>query len=223
MALIYIVEDDGNIQEIEEYALKNSGYAVRCFSDAKAFDKGLEGILPELVLLDIMLPGEDGLSVLRRLRSNPMTRQIPVIMVTAKISEIDTVKGLDMGADDYITKPFGIMELLSRVKAVLRRTNPKPGDTVLRFGEITLDLERHTCVSDGVSVELTYKEYELLRLFMANTGIVLTRDEIMNAVWDSEFAGESRTIDMHIKTLRKKLGGPGNHIVTVRNMGYKLE
>jgi len=223
MALIYIVEDDKNIQEIEEYALKNNGYEVCCFDGAPAFDKRMDEILPDLVLLDIMLPGEDGLSILRRMRANPVVKNVPVIMVTAKVSEIDTVKGLDLGADDYITKPFGIMELLSRVKAILRRVKPIEGDTVLKFDKISLDLERHICLADGVNIELTYKEYELLRLFLYNTGIVLTRENIMNAVWNTEYAGESRTIDMHIKTLRKKLGEVGSHIVTVRNVGYKME
>lgn len=223
MALIYIVEDDKNIQEIEEYALKNNGYEVRCFGRAAEFDKGLDRMLPDLVLLDIMLPGESGLSLLRRMRNNPVTKNVPVIMVTAKVSEIDTVKGLDLGADDYISKPFGIMELLSRVKAILRRVRPAEEDTVLSFKGICLDLERHVCLIDGVSIELTYKEYELLRLFLSNIGIVLSRDKIMNAVWDTEFAGESRTIDVHIKTLRKKLGDAGSRIITVRNVGYKLE
>ncbi len=223
MALIYIVEDDKNIQEIEEYALKNNGYEVRCFDRAAEFDKGLDRMLPDLVLLDIMLPGESGLSLLRRMRNNPVTKNVPVIMVTAKVSEIDTVKGLDLGADDYIAKPFGIMELLSRVKAILRRVRPAEEDTVLCFKGICLDLERHMCLIDGVSIELTYKEYELLRLFLSNIGIVLSRDKIMNAVWDTEFAGESRTIDVHIKTLRKKLGDAGSRIITVRNVGYKLE
>ncbi len=223
MALIYIVEDDRNIQEIEEYALKSNGYDARCFCDAAAFDKGMEDILPDLVLLDIMLPGENGLSILNRLRGNPITKDVPVIMVTAKVSEIDTVKGLDQGADDYITKPFGIMELISRVKAVLRRARPAAADPVLNFAEISVDLERHTCLVRDGYVELTYKEYELLKLFLSNVGIVLSRDTIMNAVWDSGFAGETRTVDMHVKTLRKKLGEAGSHIVTVRNVGYKLE
>ncbi len=223
MALIYIVEDDRNIREIEEYALKGNGYEVRCFDEAGAFDRGMDDMLPDLVLLDIMLPGESGLSVLGRIRNNPAVRDVPVIMVTARASEIDTVKGLDLGADDYIAKPFGIMELLSRVKAILRRVNPRPEDTALTFDKISLDLKRHICLADGASVELTYKEYELLKLFLSNPGIVLSRERIMNAVWDTEFAGESRTVDMHIKTLRRKLGDAGSHIVTVRNVGYKLE
>jgi len=223
MALIYIVEDDRNIQEIEEYALRGNGYEVRCFDRAEGLARGMEDILPDLVLLDIMLPGEDGMSVLKRLKKNPLTKDIPVIMVTAKVSEIDTVKGLDLGADDYIAKPFGILELMSRVKAVLRRVGPAEEDTVLSFDNITLDLVRHVCTADGAEVELTYKEYELLRLFLSNVGIVLSRETIMNAVWDTEFAGESRTIDMHIKTLRKKLGAAGSHIITVRNVGYKCD
>lgn len=223
MALIYIVEDDKNIQEIEAYALKGNGYQVRSFDDSVSFDKAMEEILPELILLDVMLPGEDGLSMLRRLRSNPLTQKIPVIMVTAKSSEIDTVKGLDMGADDYITKPFGIMELISRVRALLRRTRRQEEEKVLSFGSVTLDVERHICMVNDSSVELTYKEYELLRLFLTNAGIVLSRDTIMNAVWYTGYEGETRTVDMHIKTLRKKLGEAGNHIVTVRNVGYKWE
>jgi len=228
MALIYIVEDDRNIQEIEEYALKSSGFKVRCFDAARAFEKAMQDILPDLVLLDIMLPGDDGLFVLRRLRSNPRTKELPVILVTAKTSEIDTVKGLDLGADDYISKPFGIMELISRIRAVLRRIKPMVKesaneDVILRFHEIMLNQERHVCMVEDTIVELTYKEYELLKLFLLNAGIVLTRDIIMNAVWESEFAGETRTIDMHVKTLRRKLGEAGSHIVTVRNVGYKLE
>lgn len=223
MALIYIVEDDKNIQEIESYALKGSGYDVRVFGDAPSFDAAMKEILPDLILLDIMLPGEDGLSILKRLRANASTKALPVIMVTAKSTEIDTVKGLDQGADDYITKPFGVMELMSRVKAILRRIKPMSDDVVLKYKSILLDQERRVCLVDGCSVELTYKEYELLRMFLSNIGIVLTRDVIMETVWDSLFAGETRTVDMHIKTLRKKLGEAGSMIVTVRNVGYKLE
>jgi len=179
--------------------------------------------LPDLLVLDIMLPGEDGLSVLKWLRTNRAGRKVPVIMVTAKASEIDTVKGLDMGADDYITKPFGVMELISRVKALLRRAGRTSEDAVLDFGTIKLDTERRICMVNGVNTELTFKEYELLKCFMSNAGLVLSRDKLMDTVWDSEFAGESRTIDMHVKTLRKKLGDAGGHIITVRNVGYKLE
>ena len=223
MALIYIVEDDKNIQEIESYALSSAGYDVRCFDDGAGFSAAMKSILPDLILLDIMLPGEDGLSILKRLRSSNETRDLPVIMVTAKSTEIDTVKGLDQGADDYITKPFGVMELMSRVKALLRRVKKDGGEDVLRYKEILLDQERRLCMVDGEGVELTFKEYELLKLFMNNTGIVLTRDSIMASVWGYDFTGESRTVDMHIKTLRRKLGACGSLIVTVRNVGYKLE
>lgn len=223
MALIYIVEDDKNIQEIECYALKGSGYDVRAFDEATAFDAAMNDILPDLIILDIMLPVEDGLSILKRIRSNHATKDIPVIMVTAKTYEIDKVKGLDMGADDYMTKPFGIMELTSRVRAILRRVKPMSDDVILKYKEILLDQNRRECTVDNQTVELTYKEYELLRLFMSNVGIVLTREVIMNTVWGTEFEGESRTIDMHIRTLRKKLGEAGNQIVTIRNVGYKLE
>ena len=223
MAVKYIVEDDKNIQEIEAYALKGNGYEVKCFDDAASFDQGMKEMIPDLILLDIMLPGEDGLSVLKRLRADIHTRQLPIILVTAKSAEIDTVKGLDQGADDYITKPFGVMELMSRVKAIMRRINPTVEDNILQYKNVVLDLERRLCQVDDNNIELTFKEYELLRMFMVNTGIVLTRDMIMEKVWDYEFAGESRTVDMHIKTLRKKLGEAGSLIVTVRNVGYKLQ
>lgn len=221
MTLIYVVEDDKNIQEIEAYALKNSGYSVKVFDDGKELKKGMD-ILPDLILLDIMLPGEDGLSILKKLKNDNKTKDIPVIMVTAKDTEIDIVKGLDMGADDYISKPFGIMELISRVKALLRRTSQMQENNIV-FEGVELDIEKHICMVDGQKIELTYKEYELLKLFLVNAGIVLSREKIMNDVWGMDFEGETRTVDMHIKTLRKKLGNAGNHIVTVRYMGYKWE
>lgn len=220
--LIYIVEDDNNIQEIEEYALKSSGFEIKCFDNAISFQEEIKNELPDLILLDIMLPGEDGLSVLGKLRSNSRTKHLPVIMVTAKVSEIDTVKGLDLGADDYITKPFGVMELISRVKALLRRIQSDE-ESVLSYKNLEIDVVRHVCLVNGVQIELTYKEYELLKLFMSNIGIVMSRDSIMNSVWGFDYVGESRTIDMHIKTLRKKLGDAGVYIITVRNVGYKLE
>ena len=223
MSLIYILEDDKNIQEIESYAIKGHGYDVRVFDDAEAFDRGMQETQPDLLLLDVMLPGEDGLSVLKRLRSNNDTKELPVILVTAKDSEIDTVRGLDLGADDYIAKPFGIMELMSRIKAILRRIKPMSDDVVLKYKNVYLDQDRRICLVDGENVELTFKEYELLRLFLSNLGIVLKRENIMEAVWGTDFAGESRTVDMHIKTLRKKLKDAGSLIVTVRNVGYKLE
>ena len=178
MALIYIVEDDKNIQEIESYALKGSGYQVCAFDDGSGLDEALREVIPDLLLLDIMLPGEDGLSILKRLRANAATKALPIIMVTARSTEIDMVKGLDQGADDYITKPFGVMELLSRVKALLRRIKPMSEETLLQYKNILLDRERRVCTVDGQSLELTYKEYELLRLFLSNIGIVLTRDMI---------------------------------------------
>lgn len=223
MSLIYILEDDKNIQEIESYAIKGNGYDVRAFDDTEAFDRGMQEMKPDLLLLDVMLPGEDGLSVLKRLRSDNGTKELPVILVTAKDSEIDTVKGLDLGADDYITKPFGVMELMSRIKAIMRRIKPTSDDMVLKYKNIYLDQERRRCLVDEENVELTFKEYELLRLFLSNLGIVLTRETIMETVWGTDFMGESRTVDMHIKTLRRKLKEAGSLIITVRNVGYKLE
>ncbi|MBE5866944.1 MAG: response regulator transcription factor [Lachnospiraceae bacterium] len=223
MALIYVVEDDINIQEIETFALSNAGYQVRGFITAQEFMGAMDSVLPDLVLLDVMLPDEDGLSVLKKLRSNPETKGIPVIMVTAKTTELDKVKGLDMGADDYVTKPFGVMELISRVKAMLRRMAGEGSqEKILRQGEIVLDREKHTVHVAGERCELTYKEYELLKLLMANAGAVTTREVILDKVWGVDFEGESRTLDMHIKTLRQKLKGQGAMIKTVRNVGYIL-
>ena len=223
MALIYIVEDDKNISEIESYALKNSGYLVDTFENAKTFWSRVQDRKPDLVLLDVMLPDSDGIEVLKKMRRNPDTRRVPVIMVTAKSSEIDKVKGLDNGADDYITKPFGIMELISRVKAILRRINQDEEEKQLVFQNITLDCEKRQVTLEGENCELTYKEFELLKLFLQNAGIVMTRETIMEKVWGIDFEGESRTLDMHIKTLRQKLGDAGKHIKTVRNVGYRIE
>ena len=223
MALIYIVEDDKNISEIESYALKNSGYLVDTFENAKTFWSRVQDRKPDLVLLDVMLPDSDGIEVLKKMSRNPDTRRVPVIMVTAKSSEIDKVKGLDNGADDYITKPFGIMELISRVKAILRRINQDEEEKQLVFQNITLDCEKRQVTLDGENCELTYKEFELLKLFLQNAGIVMTRETIMEKVWGIDFEGESRTLDMHIKTLRQKLGDAGKHIKTVRNVGYRIE
>ena len=223
MQTIYVVEDDKNIREIESFALKNSGYTIFDFECAKDFYKKLAERKPDLILLDIMLPDEDGLEIVRRLRSTPETRKIPIILVTAKDSEIDKVKGLDIGADDYMTKPFGIMELISRVKALLRRSQETGEEVRLQVGEIVLDEERHSVSVGEVLCELTYKEYELLKFFMINEGIVLRRDVIMDRVCGTDFEGESRTLDMHIKTLRQKLREAGSLIKTVRNVGYQLE
>lgn len=220
--MIYIVEDDRNIQEIELFALKNSGYQATGFETAKEFYKALNEKLPELILLDIMLPDEDGLSILKRLRSRADTQKIPVILVTAKTSEIDKVKGLDGGADDYIAKPFGVMEMIARVKALLRRSGGME-ENLLTCGNVTLDGEKRMVYVDGKSIELTYKEFELLKLLMKNHGIVISRDVIMERVWDSSFEGESRTIDVHVRTLRQKLGDGGALIKTIRNVGYMVD
>lgn len=221
MARIYVVEDDLSIQEIETFALQNVGYEVEGFACAKDFYEAMGRELPDLVLLDVMLPDEDGLTIVKKLRANEETSKLPIIMVTAKTTEIDKVKGLDLGADDYLTKPFGVMELISRVKAILRRSaKTEEKDKVLRLGNIVLDRERHTVTVKGVRCELTYKEYELLKLLMKNAGIVTTREVILDRIWGTDFEGESRTLDMHIKTLRQKLGEEGALIKTVRNVGY---
>jgi len=220
--MIYIVEDDLNIQEIELFALKNSGYQAVGFETAKTFYRALDECLPELILLDIMLPDEDGISILSALRARVETRHIPVILVTAKGTEIDKVKGLDAGADDYIAKPFGVMELIARVKALLRRSAAQE-DGLLICGDVSLDAERRVVSVDGCPVELTYKEFELLRLLIRNHGIVVSRDVIMERVWDSSFEGESRTIDVHVRTLRQKLGSSGALIKTIRNVGYMAD
>ena len=220
---IYIVEDDKNIREIEMFALKNSGYAVEEFENAKSFFSKTAEKVPDLVLLDIMLPDMDGLEIVKKLSSRPDTVRIPIILVTAKTTELDKVKGLDIGADDYLTKPFGVMELISRVKALLRRSRALQDDKQLVIGDITLDSERREVHVGGELCELTFKEFELLKLLMVNAGIVLHRDTIMSDVWGTDYEGESRTLDMHIKTLRQKLGEAGNMIKTVRNVGYKME
>ncbi len=223
MSLIYVVEDDSNIAEIETFALKNVGYDVESFGTARAFYEALREKNPDLILLDIMMPDEDGLDIIKNIRNNIKTHDIPVIMVTAKSSEIDKVKGLDAGADDYVTKPFGVMELISRVKALLRRLKPEKGeDKVLTLGEVLLDKEKHSVYVAGNPVELTYKEFELLQLLLSNAGIVTTRELILEKVWGTDFQGESRTLDMHIKTLRQKLGNAGAMIKTVRNVGYYM-
>ena len=222
MALIYVVEDDDNIREIETIALKNSNYLVKAFARASDFYKALEVLLPDLVLLDVMLPDENGCDIVRQLRSQSATKRLPVIMVTAKTSEMDMVKGLDDGADDYIKKPFSVLELLSRVKALLRRSTEETAQQ-LRVGDIQLDNARRIVLAQGKSVELTYKEYELLRYLMINAEMVLSRESIMRFVWGTDFEGETRTVDMHIKTLRQKLGPCGRQIGTVRNVGYVLQ
>ncbi len=222
MALIYVVEDDENIREIEIFALKNAGYEVQGFDCASAFYVRLKERMPSLVLLDIMLPDEGGLEIVRKLRYSAQTRKLPIILVTAKTSEIDKVKGLDVGADDYITKPFGVMELISRVKALLRRTRDLEEERLIRLDSIFMDDEKRSVYVDDSPVELTFKEYELLKLLLLNAGIVVSREMILDRVWGTDFEGESRTLDMHIKTLRQKLGPAGAMIRTVRNVGYIL-
>lgn len=217
---IYIVEDDPEIRELESYALKSSGYETVEFAEGSSFFNALHREKPDLVLLDVMLPGEDGLSILKHLRSQSDTIRLPVILVTARSTELDTVRGLDLGADDYIAKPFGIMELVSRVRA---RTRNLTRDTD-RYtdGDIVLDTASRSVTVDGVPCELTYKEYELLSLLIQNAGRVLTREQIMDRIWGYDYGGSSRTLDMHIKTLRQKLGDSGSRIHTVRNVGYRL-
>lgn len=221
--LIYCVEDDESIRELVIYALKNSGFDAEGFESAKEFYKALEEKKPNLIILDIMLPVEDGYKVLERLKSKNQTKEIPVIMLTAKSNEYYKVKGLDMGADDYVSKPFGVMELISRVNAVLRRTNSVTDSIkTLKFNEIVMDLERRTVLVEGQEVQLTFKEFELLEYLIINEGIVLSREKIMDKVWDTFFEGESRTVDVHIRTLRLKLGSHGKYIETIRNVGYKI-
>jgi len=223
METIYIVEDDINIREIERYALKNSGYEVEEFECGAEFFERLKTHIPGLVILDIMLPDEDGMSILSKLRADKKTAKIPVIMVTAKATELDKVKGLDGGADDYITKPFGVMELISRVKALLRRTREVEVETLLKYGDIVIDDDKHAIMVAGVPCELTYKEYELLKYLIKNKGIVISREKLLSKVWGFEYEGETRTVDAHVKTLRQKLGEAGSCIKTVRNVGYMVE
>jgi len=221
MRKIFIVEDDESIREIVIYALKSAGFEATGFETGEEFLTALDTELPSLVLLDIMLPEDDGLTILKRLRNTPKTKQLPVILLTAKNSEYDKVKGLDMGADDYISKPFGVMELISRVNAVLRRSGTEQTG-IIEVSGLMLDYARREVRSGGETVTLTFKEYELLHCLMLNAGLVLSRDKIMESVWGYDFEGESRTVDMHIKTLRQKLGDSRKLITTVRNVGYKL-
>ena len=222
--MIYCVEDEGSIRDLMLYTLNMAGFEAQGFASSEPFWDAMKKERPELILLDIMLPGEDGIAVLRRLRSSPVTADIPVIMATAKGSEYDRVVGLDLGADDYLSKPFGMMEMVSRVKAVLRRANPKSAaPAVLSLGDISLDPTRHSVASGGREVVLTLKEYDLLKLLLEHPGQVFTREHLLSSVWGSDFIGESRTVDVHIGTLRTKLGAPGRQIQTVRGVGYKLE
>lgn len=219
--LVYIVEDDESIRELESYALINSDFEVRGFECSKPLFEALQSQIPAIIILDIMLPEDNGFKILTKIRSTPAYSRIPVIMVTAKAGEIDAVKGLDMGADDYITKPFGVMELISRVKAVLRRVQPSPIGFI-EYKEISIDESRHIVFAGKSQIELTYKEYEILKLLIINKNIVLTRDKLMENIWGYDFEQGNRTVDVHIQSLRKKLGDAGDYIKTIRNVGYKI-
>ncbi len=220
--MIFCVEDDNSIRDLMMYTLKASGFEAQGFESSLPFWAAMKEKLPQLIILDVMLPGEDGLSILKKLRSSPLTSDIPVIMATAKGSEYDRVIGLDSGADDYLSKPFGMMEMVSRTKAVLRRTEPKQ-TKVLTCGGISLDEVKHTVSVGDKNISLTLKEYELLKLLMENYGQVFTRDTLLGKVWGMDFTGETRTVDVHIGTLRTKLFHAGNFIKTVRGVGYKME
>ena len=220
--MIWCVDDDNTIREIEVYTLTQTGFDAKGFVDGVSMLKALKTEKPDLIVLDIMMPGKDGVEVLREIRSNPETRRIPVIMATAKGTEMDKIQGLDTGADDYLVKPFGVMEMVSRIKAVLRRSAPCEKDTEFIIGEITLNDREHLVAVDGKKIILTFKEFEILKLFMANPGIVFSRDKLLSEVWGIDYLGESRTVDMHIKTLRQKLGNAGTRIETVIGVGYKM-
>ena len=221
--MILCVEDDASIRDIEVYTLNSTGFEAKGVADGDAFRAALREQKPELVLLDVMLPGEDGVSLLRFLKSSTETAEIPVIMATAKGMEYDKIQSLDLGADDYLVKPFGMMEMVSRVKAVLRRCRPAPVQHILKSDGLTVNLDEHTVTADSERVQLTYKEFELLRLFLSHPGVAFTRDQLFSEIWGEDYIGETRTVDMHIRTLRQKLGKYGARIETVRGVGYRLE
>ena len=221
--MIWCVEDDPSVRDIEVYALTSTGLEALGFEDGNTIWDALQKKQPDLVLLDVMLPGVDGLELLTQLKASERFRNLPVIMATAKGSEFDKVRSLDMGADDYITKPFGMMEMVSRVKAVLRRSQPKQSAPLLKLKGLTLDENQHTVTIDDQRVVLTYKEYELLRLFLSHPGMAFSREQLLQTVWNTEYAVETRTVDMHIRTLRQKLGEYGRYIETIRGVGYRLE
>ena len=221
--MIFCVEDDSAIRDFMIYALNAAGFEAKGFVDGTSFYEALKIETPQLIMLDIMLPGEDGIEILKRLRSNAATADIPVIMATAKGTEYDKVIGLDLGADDYLAKPFGMMEMVSRVKAVLRRTKPKDTAKILQVGKLTLNIGEYTVSSDGERVQLTLKEYELLKKFMENLGRVFSREQLLQSIWGTDYIGETRTVDVHIGTLRTKLGSCGDYIDTVRGVGYRME
>ena len=221
--MIWCVEDDSSIRDIEVYALSSTGFEAMGFEDGDSFWNALQETTPELVILDVMLPGKDGVALLKMMKEHNQFRDIPVIMATAKGTEYDKIQSLDLGADDYLVKPFGIMEMVSRVKAVLRRCNPVKQTNLLKISGLVLNPDEHTVEIDGERAILTYKEYELLHLFLSQPGIAFTREQLLASVWNTEYMGETRTVDMHIRTLRQKLGHYGHIIETVRNVGYRLE
>ena len=221
--MIWCVEDEAGIRDMELYTLEHTGFACRGFGDAEALWEALRTEKPNLILLDVMLPGEDGIQILKKLRSAEDTRRIPVIMATAKGMEYDKVQSLDLGADDYMVKPFGMMEMVSRIKAVLRRCQDSSVQHLLQADGLVLNLDEHTVTADGERITLTFKEYELLRIFLSSPGLAFTRDQLFDEVWGSGYIGESRTVDMHIRTLRQKLGAYGSLIQTIRGVGYRLE
>lgn len=221
--MIWCVEDDASIRDIEVYALQSTGYEARGFEDGTSFLKEVKNQKPELVVLDVMLPGIDGITLLQKLKEDPETREIPVVMATAKGAEYDKIQGLDLGADYYLTKPFGVMEFVSCVKAVLRRCQPRQVEHLLKNGGLIVNIDEHTVTIDGERITLTYKEFELLRLFLSHPGMAFTRDQLFNEVWGMDYCGDTRTVDMHIRTLRQKLKDYGELIETVRNVGYRLE
>lgn len=221
--MIWCVEDDSSIRDIEVYALTSTGFEAKGFEDGDSFWNALQSEKPDLIVLDVMLPGKDGVTLLKMMKESEEFADIPVIMATAKGTEYDKIQSLDLGADDYLVKPFGIMEMVSRVKAVLRRCKPAKNTKQFKLEGLVLNPEEHTVMIDGERVILTYKEYELLHLFLSQPGIAFTREQLLSTVWNTEYLGETRTVDMHIRTLRQKLGEYGNIIETVRNVGYRLE
>ena len=221
--MIWCVEDDASIRDIEVYTLSSTGFEARGFDDGVSFWSALQTQKPDLVVLDVMLPGVDGIELLQRMKASAELRTIPVVMATAKGAEYDRIRGLDLGADYYLVKPFGVMELVSCVKAVLRRCRPEKAAHLLRSGGLVVDLNAHTVTVDGARVALTYKEFELLRLFLSHPGMAFTRDQLFQEIWGMDYCGETRTVDMHIRTLRQKLGPYGRRIETVRNVGYRME
>ena len=221
--MIFCVEDDSSIRDLMIYTLNSAGFEAEGFAEGEALFEALNTRTPQLIMLDIMLPGEDGITILKKLRSQARTAQIPIIMATAKGTEYDKVIGLDLGADDYLTKPFGMMEMISRIKAVLRRTSPEGENRILRVGELEMDMNQHIVTSCGGRVQLPLKESELLRHFMENLGRAYTRDQLLSRIWGADYIGETRTVDVHIGTLRTKLGSCGDYIETVRGVGYRME